>query len=92
MGLVRTVAKWSATGKRCRGGDAGVGDHGFLGHLQRHFAHVPAGQVRGGERFFCGHAVADCIGRAGARRRCVMAKLATPLVMSSSWAMMGTFR
>ena len=59
MGLVRTVANWSAHRERRRGGDAGVGDDGLLGHLQRHLAHVPAGQVRGVERFVCGHGVAD---------------------------------
>lgn len=40
-------------------GDAGVVDDGFLGHLQRHFADVPAGQVSGLQRLAGGHGVAN---------------------------------
>ena len=46
-------------GQRIRCGDAVVVDDGFLGNLQRHFAHVPAGEVGGVEGLAGGHGVTD---------------------------------
>jgi len=42
-------------------GDTGLADHGLLGDHQRHFAHVPVGQVGGVQRLAGGHGVADLL-------------------------------